>query len=88
MDIPMGVEVFCTDGKCGRSMAVILKPKTEEVTHLVVKEKDAPHEEILIPVAAVTSMAACRKVIIANSSLLFLMNITAIISRQIGRAHV
>lgn len=53
MDIPMDVEVFCTDGKCGRSAGVVLKPKTEEVTHLIVKEKDAPHEEILVPVEAV-----------------------------------
>jgi len=55
MDIPIGVEVFCTDGYCGRSTRVVLKPKTEEVTHLVVKEKESPHEEILIPVTAVTA---------------------------------
>lgn len=55
MDIPIGVEVFCTDGFCGRSTRVVLKPKTEEVTHLVVKEKGSPHKEILIPVTAVTA---------------------------------
>ena len=55
MDIPIDVEVFCTDGFCGRSTRVVLKPKTEEVTHLVVKEKESPHEEILIPVTAVTA---------------------------------
>jgi sporulation protein YlmC with PRC-barrel domain len=53
MDIPINVEVFCTDGKCGRSTGVVLKPNTEEVTHLIVKETDAPHEEVLIPVTAV-----------------------------------
>lgn len=53
MDIPVDVEVFCTDGLCGRSTGVVLKRNNEEVTHLVVKEKDAPHEEILVPVAAV-----------------------------------
>ena len=53
MDIPIDVEVFCTDGMCGRSTGVVLKPNNEEVTHLVVKEKDAPHEEILVPVTAV-----------------------------------
>lgn len=53
MDIPMDVEVFCTDGKCGQSTGVVLKPNTEEVTHLIVKEKDAPHEEILVPIEAV-----------------------------------
>jgi sporulation protein YlmC with PRC-barrel domain len=55
MDIPIDVEVFCTDGYCGRSTGAVLKPNTEEVTHLVVKEKESPHEEILIPVTAVTA---------------------------------
>lgn len=53
MDIPIDVEVFCTDGLCGRSTGVILRPNNDEVTHLVVKEKDAPHDEILVPVTAV-----------------------------------
>lgn len=55
MDIPMDAKVFCTDGFCGRSTRVVLKPETEEVTHLVVKEKESPHEEILMPVTAVTA---------------------------------
>lgn len=55
MDIPIDVKVFCTDGYCGRSTGVVLKPKTEEVTHLVVKEKESPHDEILIPVTAITA---------------------------------
>jgi sporulation protein YlmC with PRC-barrel domain len=55
MDIPVGAEVFCTDGFCGRSTRVVLKPKCEEVTHLVVKEKESPRKEILIPVTAVTA---------------------------------
>lgn len=55
MDIPMDAEVFCTDGFCGRSTRVVLKPKTEEVTHLVVKEKESPHKELLIPVTVVTA---------------------------------
>ena len=53
MDIPIDAEVFCTDGFCGRSTRVVLKRETEEVTHLVVKEKESPHKEILIPVTAV-----------------------------------
>jgi sporulation protein YlmC with PRC-barrel domain len=55
MDIPIDVEVFCTDGKCGRSTGVVLKPNTEEVTHLIIKEKEAPHEKVMIPVQAVTA---------------------------------
>jgi sporulation protein YlmC with PRC-barrel domain len=55
MDIPIGVEVFCTDGLCGRTTRVVLRPKTEEITHLVIKENGSPHREILIPVTAVTA---------------------------------
>lgn len=55
MDIPMDAEVFCTDGYSGRSTRVILRRKTEEVTHFVVKEKEPPHREILIPMKAVTA---------------------------------
>ncbi len=55
MDIPIGVEVFCTDGLCGRTTRVVLRPKTEEVTHLVVKENGSSHREILIPITAVTA---------------------------------
>ena len=52
MDIPIHDEVFCIDGFCGRSTHVVLRPKAEEVTHLVVKEQKPPHQEILIPVTA------------------------------------
>jgi len=55
MDIPLNVEVFCVDGLCGRSTSVVLKPKTKEVTHLVVKNHGSPHQEFLIPVSAVTA---------------------------------
>lgn len=55
MDIPLNVEVFCVDGLCGRSTSIVLQPKTEKVTHLVVKRNESPHQEILIPVTAVTA---------------------------------
>jgi hypothetical protein len=55
MDIPIDVAVFCTDGLCGRSTYVVLRPETEEVTYLVVKEQRSPHQEILIPVTEVTA---------------------------------
>jgi sporulation protein YlmC with PRC-barrel domain len=54
MDIPIGVEVFCKDGLCGHATHVVLRPKAEEVTHLVVKENGSPRREILIPITAVT----------------------------------
>ncbi len=55
MDIPVNATVFCADGLCGRSTRVVLRPKTEEATHLVVKGNESPHREILVPVTAVTA---------------------------------
>ncbi len=57
MDIPVGVEVHCTDGLCGRSTYVLIDPVRKEVTHLVVKEAESPHAERLIPVEAVSETA-------------------------------
>jgi sporulation protein YlmC with PRC-barrel domain len=54
MDIPLNVKVYCTDGLCGQSKEVVLDRSTEEVTHLVVKEKHAPRTELLVPVELVT----------------------------------
>ncbi|MGD8791093.1 MAG: PRC-barrel domain-containing protein [Anaerolineae bacterium] len=52
--MPLNVEVYCTDGLCGQSKDVVMDRETEKVTHLVVKEKHAPHTEILVPVHLVT----------------------------------
>ena len=50
MDMPLNVEVYCVDGLCGQSKEVVMDPKTEEVTHLVVREKHSPGTELLVPV--------------------------------------
>jgi sporulation protein YlmC with PRC-barrel domain len=54
MDMPLNVDVYCTDGVCGRSKEVIMDRETDEVTHLVVKVKDSASAEILVPVDLVT----------------------------------
>jgi sporulation protein YlmC with PRC-barrel domain len=38
MDIPVNAEIVCTDGIGGRSTQIVLNPKTNEVTHVVVEE--------------------------------------------------
>jgi sporulation protein YlmC with PRC-barrel domain len=53
MDIPVNAEVKCVDGPCGRSTYIVLNPKTEEITHLVVREKSFPYLERLVPMALV-----------------------------------
>jgi uncharacterized protein YrrD len=50
MDIPVNVDVYCTDGLCGQSTYVLINPIRQEVTHLVVKEAKAPHSERVVPI--------------------------------------
>ena len=54
MDMPLNVEVYCADGLCGHSKEVAMDRETEQVTHLVVKEKHAPYTELLVPLDLVT----------------------------------
>jgi len=49
MDIPLVADVRCADDDCGQSIDVIVNPVAQQVTHLVVKEKRAPHAERLVP---------------------------------------
>jgi hypothetical protein len=53
MDIPVGAQVRCVDGVCGRSSRVILNPITDRVTHVVVKSKALPHTEHLVSLGQV-----------------------------------
>jgi sporulation protein YlmC with PRC-barrel domain len=53
MDIPINAEVNCTDGPCGRSTYLVLNPRTEKVSHLVVRQAQLPHTQIMVPVKAV-----------------------------------
>ena len=48
MEIPLNVEVDCSDGRCGRSTYVIVDPITREVTHVVVRDEHRPHTERLV----------------------------------------
>ncbi len=50
MEIPLDVDVQCTDENCGKSMYVIVNPITDKVTHIVVKEGLTSGSERLVPV--------------------------------------
>lgn len=50
MDIPINVNVHCTDGQFGQTTCVIINPTTKDVTHVVVKSKHIPHPEYLVPI--------------------------------------
>ena len=49
MDVPIDADVICSDGDCGQVTYVIVDPRTEKITHIVVKEKHFPNEERLVP---------------------------------------
>lgn len=51
MNIPVDVAVYCSDGLCGRSSHLVVNPTSNQVTHLVVKEKYFPHTQYLVPIA-------------------------------------
>jgi hypothetical protein len=57
MDIPVNVNVHCADGLCGRSTYVLIDPVLEQVTHLVVRDAEAPHTERVVPVTSVAGTA-------------------------------
>jgi NaMN:DMB phosphoribosyltransferase len=49
IEIPLGADVLCESRSCGTSVALVMNPVTEEVTHMVVREQHAPHRERLVP---------------------------------------
>lgn len=50
MDIPIGVDVICGTEPCGRSIYLIINPVNDQITHIVVEEKEFPFIERLVPV--------------------------------------
>jgi len=54
MDVPLNAEVMCTDGRCGRTTRLVVRPKTNEVTHIVVRDASYPNSERIVPVDWVT----------------------------------
>jgi sporulation protein YlmC with PRC-barrel domain len=58
MEFPLNVEVHCKDGRCGRSTHIVLNPATEQITHIVVKERRPSSVERLVPVILVSHTAA------------------------------
>jgi hypothetical protein len=50
MDIPINADIQCPDAPCGCSTCVIVNPTTQQITHLVVKEIQFPHDKRLVPI--------------------------------------
>lgn len=54
INIPVNAGVECADGVCGVSTHVVINPISKKVTHLVVKQKEFPHVERMVPIEWVT----------------------------------
>jgi sporulation protein YlmC with PRC-barrel domain len=50
MDIPLNVKVTCSEGPCGMSTNVVIKPTSEVITHVVVSDDSFPETEYLVPI--------------------------------------
>jgi sporulation protein YlmC with PRC-barrel domain len=50
MEIPMSADVRCKGRDCGSPVAIVLDPVSDEVTHIVVKERRLPRTERLVPI--------------------------------------
>ena len=55
MELPLNVDVHCSDGRCGRSTYIILNPTTEQVTHLIVKGTRPRRIERLVAVGLIAN---------------------------------
>ena len=55
MDIPINARVHCSDGLFGRTTNVILKPNTEEITHITVADRSYPETAYLVSVDHIVS---------------------------------
>jgi sporulation protein YlmC with PRC-barrel domain len=51
MNLPLNVDVHCTDGLFGRSTYIIYDPTTEKATHFVVKRQKSSQTERMVPVS-------------------------------------
>ena len=50
MDISINAKISCLDGICGEITRLILKPTSEEITHLVVSNESYPEIEYLVSI--------------------------------------
>ena len=52
VNFPLNADVHCLDGRMGTSTYIVLNPITQQVTHVVVKLKQAPSQEMMVPIRA------------------------------------
>jgi sporulation protein YlmC with PRC-barrel domain len=60
MELPIDVEVLCSDGVGGKSSAIVLNPATREVTHVAVRTKGLLYDEYLVPLSLIAASTSER----------------------------
>lgn len=61
IDIPLDARVECTDGKKGKTAAVVVSRETRKVTHIVVKDRSFPGEgQVLVRIGDVAETSHDR----------------------------
>jgi len=53
MDISIDAKVICSDGLFGRTTQLIIRPTSEEITHLVVSNESFPQVQYLVPIVQI-----------------------------------
>jgi uncharacterized membrane protein len=80
-NIPVGAKVICSDGKEGKSTAVVVDPVTKAVTYVAVVEKSILHgEERLVPIDRVETTT--RETIHLNCTMVDVLNMPAFTSTR------
>jgi sporulation protein YlmC with PRC-barrel domain len=72
VEIPLGVQVLCADGICGRSLYVLVNPVLDKVTHLVIREQGSEIEYI-VPIGNVSKSIPNKIILRCSKSQLELM---------------
>lgn len=54
LDLNIGADVYCDEGRCGKLTHVVLDPRTQRVTDLVVEKGFLQKKDRVIPVSAVS----------------------------------
>lgn len=56
MDFPINVDVYCSDGKFGKTTAIIVDPATEKVSFIAVSDPERMYTEYLVPIIGIANV--------------------------------
>lgn len=80
MNIPLNVQVHCTDGLAGHSTILIVNPIDETITHFVLMEHNLSQTERLVPIQLIKE--ATPRLILLDCTLADLENVEPFLETQ------